>query len=179
METQGKYIKENSNSINKKKVLKFAGAALILAGLAGGYAVYDYETSLDHVTEPCRLCTIFGLKHQSDVINTMNDQGYFAYYQPEEVSSRRALDIVDAKVTYNDDGTKVYSVPKGYVLVGDKGVKYAETVAVEEQVIVTKTECIVNADGTCELVTAEVNRFSNDDIYPKEELDFIETVPSR
>ena len=84
-------------NINKKKIVKYAGIAALVAGITIG----AYEASVDHKVEYCHLCDIFGLKHQAYVINNGRNKfsRFHAFYEPGEEIKRNYSSIAD----YTDD----------------------------------------------------------------------------
>lgn len=188
----GKYEIPNVSKVNRvgnskfPNIVKLSGA-IVLTGALALTGIDIYDTTIDHVNEKCPLCSIIGLKHQSNVINhRYQDDGYYAYYQEADPDTKRAIDTIDAIVTRGVNGTLSYAIPEGYegyVLVGNKCVKYVDIAEVKEQVIILKNDGIICENGTCEVVTTEVNRFTVSENEPVSEETIFEvletTAPSR
>lgn len=161
------------------KIVKLGGT-LVLTGAIALTGINIYDRTVNHIEEKCPLCSIIGLQHQANVINNRyQNEGYFAYYQPADPDTKRAVDTIDAIVTRGANGTVTYTIPEGhegYVLVGNKFVKYVDIAEVKEQVIVLKNDGIICEDGTCELVTSEVNRFMDSDLIKSSSDNIFEIV---
>ena len=131
--------------MNKKKVIKNAAYITIGTLIIGGSSL-ALETSIDHVHYYCPFSNILGTKHQVDVINN-NDKynDYTAKLCPEELKS--SVNIIPAQektIIENGKEKKIYTVPKGYILIGDIGISQRLYIEPEYIEVYDKDGKIVN-----------------------------------
>lgn len=148
---------EEKTRIDKRKIIKYAGSALILTSLAvGGLAIYD--SGIDHTEEICPICKIasipvnangltIGIQHQISEMEKEYDSKYLnavISYEPDYMDGPAIVSDITFQTSETD---YVYACPPGYLLEYDEnGMPYAvKTIYVKPTQIVRDGEIVYMA----------------------------------
>ena len=127
---------ESETKIDKKKIIKFAGAGILTGALVMGVGLHLYDANIDHLNEFCPLNNVFGLEHQ---VHEINNNGLSM--------DAVAYDDSFINITAPAEERTIYTLPPGYILGEDgKGYKYLADGTVE-CIKPIKTKDYVAADG--------------------------------
>lgn len=132
---------ESKKKINKKNIIKYAGIGLVFAGMISLEAMSIYDAKVDHLEEYCPLNQIFGVEHQINEINNMqNEDGIHAYYAEDGL-----VKIKSAPMQVIQDGEVIYVAPSGYILANGEVIKNVRVTTGEDAIVITKGT--PNGDG--------------------------------
>lgn len=122
--------------IDKSKVKKYVGSALVVTLIAGGVIAkgVEVERNVDHVRELCPFVSILGLEHQANAINNADLVFYRAVYTNNEDgnllpdtylydSETKEKTIVPGVISgdpeyINENGEEVHMIPYPYHATG-------------------------------------------------------------
>ena len=108
------------NSVDKKKIIKYTATGLLTTYIATSGIINLIETNIDHLHEYCPLNKILGIEHQIDEINEQYGlAGLNAHYE-DEINIQ---ETVKPTTIQNEDGQIIYTIPDGYILEGEVGIK--------------------------------------------------------
>lgn len=124
--------------INKKKIVKYAGAGLLATYLLTFGGMHLYDSHIDHLNEYCPLNNVLGLQHQVHKINNeYSVYGINAFY-----AENGEAQLVSAPMKTKINGKVVEMTPIGYGLSNGKIVKNIKINDGEDVIAVTRGTAI-------------------------------------